>query len=259
MVICDQSLFQVKIPKPWWLQTPNVTVYCHFLLSRVQPRLLPLPAGLRETVSTGLHLRSAAPQPLPGELGGPVLRPGLPALQPCLPNLLRHWADRLPVLSSSQSPGPHLLPAPEPGAAQVPAVQGAAGGHSTAGGADTIDCRRQGRGRRASRFHQSSPQAASHRCSRAQLCLHPGCLHRTLPPAANALQRRLFWPEDQTAFWAFGDESGFWFWLRPRTGEESTDILQGDPHRVGERGRDHLPVWIRRRGSGRWQREDRFH
>lgn len=113
---------------------------CDFLLFRVQPWLLPLPAGLRETVSTGLHLRAAAPQPLSGELGGPVLRPGLPPLQPCLPHLLQHRAYRLPVLPSSQSPGPHLLSAPEPGPAQVPTLQGAAGGCDTARGVDASGC-----------------------------------------------------------------------------------------------------------------------
>lgn len=92
-------------------------VFISIAPSRVQPRLLPLPPGLCEVVSARLHVRAAAPQPFSGKLGGLVLRPGLLALQPSLPHLHWHWTHRLPVLPTSQPPGPDLLFAPEPGPA----------------------------------------------------------------------------------------------------------------------------------------------
>jgi hypothetical protein len=98
----------------------SLSLFPFLPLSRVQPRLLPVPAGLCEALPPRLHLRPPAPQPVPGQLGGLVLRPVLPAMPPCLPHLFRPRAQRLPLLSPSQPPGPHRLPAPEPDPAQVP-------------------------------------------------------------------------------------------------------------------------------------------
>lgn len=240
----------------------TLTSICVFMSpSRMQPRLLPLPPGLCEVVPSRLHLGPAASQPLPGELGGPVLRPSLPALQPRLPHLLRHRTHRLLVLPTSQPLSPHLLPAPEPGPEEISSTCGTPGWrsparrHSSGGG-------QQRRRRGAPGAQRSSVHPAARRPGRAQLCLHPGCLHRGLHPAADALRGLVPGLEDQTALCVFRDErgaGGLRVWLRPRTGEEDADMLQGDPHCVGGRGHDRLRVWIRRRGRGRSQREDSFY
>lgn len=230
--------------------------------SRVQPRLLPLPPGLCQVVSTGLHVGAAAPQPFPGELGGPVHRPSLPALQPSMPHLLWQRANRLPVLPSSQPPGPHLLPAPEPGPTQIPSRWGTPGWRSRARRGHPSSSRQQRRRWGTSGDQRRSVHSAACRRGRAQLCLYPGRLRRGFPLAADPLRWSFFGLEDQTALCVFRDEGGaggLWLWLWPRTGEEGTDLLQGDPHCVGGRGHDHLRVWIRQRGSGRSLREDSFY
>lgn len=228
----------------------------------MQPWLLPLPAGLCEVVSARLHVGAAAPQPLSGELGRFVLRPGLPALQSCLSHLLWHRACRLPVLPSSQPSGLHLLFAPEPSPAKIPSNWRTPGWRSAARRCESSSSRpRQQSCWGIPRAHCSSVHSTPRRRGPSQLCLHPGCLRRGLLLAAVTLRWR-FCLEDQIALWIFRDErgaGGLWFWLPARTGEKGKDMLQRNPHCVGRWGHDCLRVWIRQRGSGRSQRENSFY